>query len=129
MTSAQHLPLKDTYDSRHRGSLWDSYDSRHRGSLWDSYIAKFDPSSSALVYATYFGSDSETISEGIAVDTGGNIYLTGSAYRDFQPHNSPIQDSVHGVADAFIAKFSPDGAILIYAALLGGSNYGSGYRY
>ncbi|HVG01048.1 MAG TPA: SBBP repeat-containing protein [Chloroflexia bacterium] len=116
MTSSEHLPLKDPYDSSHSGSLW------------DGFIAKLDPTGSALVYGTYFGGGSETIAEGIAVDAQGNIYLTGSAYEGFQPRNSPIQAGVRGDADAFVAKFSPDGADLVYAALLGGSDYDSGQR-
>lgn len=116
MTSSEHLPLKNPYDPSHSDSLW------------DGFIAKLDPTGSNLVYGTYFGGGSETIAEGIAVDAQGNIYITGSAYEGFQPLNSPIQDDVRGDADAFVAKFSPDGADLVYAALLGGSDYDSGQR-
>ncbi|HYP21333.1 MAG TPA: SBBP repeat-containing protein, partial [Chloroflexia bacterium] len=98
MTSSARLPLKNPYDPSHSGSLW------------DGFIAKLDPTGSDLVYGTYFGSGFETTAEGIAVDAQGNIYLTGSARRGFQARNSPIQDDVRGDADAFVAKFSPDGA-------------------
>jgi hypothetical protein len=116
MTSSESLPLKDPYDSSHSGSLW------------DGFIAKLDTTGSALAYATYFGSGSETIVEGIAVDPQGNMYLTGSARRGFQVHNSPIQDDIRGDADAFVAKLRSDGATLVYAALLGGADYDSGDR-
>jgi len=88
------------------------YDGRHSGNLWDGFIAQLDPTGSQIVYATYFGCGAETIAKGIAADMRGNIYLTGSAYRGFQPHNSPIQAAMRGDADVFIAEFSPDGTTL-----------------
>jgi hypothetical protein len=115
-TSSQHLPLQNAYDRSHSGSLW------------DGFIAQLDPTGAALAYATYFGSGSETIAEDIAIDPLGNIYLTGSVYSGFQPYHSSIQAAVRGDADVFIAKFSPNGTTLLYAAVLGGSDYDSGYR-
>jgi hypothetical protein len=113
-TSASNLPLKDPYDSSHSGGLW------------DAYIAKMDPNGSSLLYGTYLGSGDETIAEGITVDSEGNIYVTGSIYSGFPGTNSPIQSSVRGDADAFVAKLSTDGKKLLYATLLGGSDYDTG---
>lgn len=116
MTSAANLPLKNPYDARPSGSLW------------DGYIAKLDPTGSSLRYGTYFGGGRETIVKGVAVDSRGNIYLTGSAREGFLPHNSPIQQAVRGDADAFVAKLNADGQTLVYAALLGGADFDTGYR-
>lgn len=116
MTSAGDLPLKNPYDASPSGSLW------------AGYIAKLDPTGSSLSYASYFGGGFETIVKGIAVDAQGNIYLTGSAREGFVSHNSPIQQDVRGDADAFVAKLSADGQTLIYAALLGGTDYDIGYH-
>jgi hypothetical protein len=94
MTSSSNLPLKDALDASHSGSLW------------DGFIAKLNSEGSELLYATYFGSGTETTSEGIAVDSQGNIYVTGSAREGFRAENSPIQTAIRGDADAYVMKIS-----------------------
>jgi len=44
----------------------------------DAFIAKFSPSGSSLVYSTYLGGSDAEFTRGIAVDPGGNAYVTGS---------------------------------------------------
>jgi hypothetical protein len=60
----------------------------------------------------------------IAIDSEGYIYVTGTTYSgDFPVTANAFQPSIgaFGMADAFIAKFSPDGQTLIYSTYFGGS--------
>jgi len=116
MTSSAHLALKDPYQATHTGDLW------------NTFLAKLDPHGASLLYGTYLESGTETAVLGIALDAQGNIYLTGSARTGFQIENSAIQSGVRGDADAFVIKLSADGRKIIYATLLGGSDYDAGQR-
>jgi hypothetical protein len=88
---------------------------------------------SSLVYSTYLGSSIGTgllggggsIGYGIAIDTFGKIYITGSAYRGFPVTPGAFQTSYGGQADAFVAKLDPSASSgaqsLIYSTYLGGT--------
>jgi hypothetical protein len=62
-------------------------------------------------------------SKSIARDTTGNLYVTGSTGSPNFPVVGAVQPVKNGGSeDIFITKLSPDGATLIYATFLGGSN-------
>ena len=91
-----------------------------------SYVEKLNASGSALVYSTYFGAVSgnnlvsSTTGNGITVDSSGSAYLVGSS--NGIPIQNPIQSSVVGGTNAFVAKFSPDGSSLVFSTYLGGTS-------
>src|ERR1017187_784899 len=74
--------------------------------------------------------------QGIAVDSGGSVYVTGNTYSiDFptkNPYKSAPPAKVTGVPpgqwpSAFVTKFSPDGGSLVYSTYLGGNGYDYGF--
>ena len=67
-------------------------------------MAKLNPTGSALVYSTYLGGSSGDDGEGIAVDSSGNAYVTGSTGSTNFPTANPLQAFSGGSADAFVAK-------------------------
>jgi hypothetical protein len=81
-----------------------------------------------LAYSTYLGgSASETLS-GVAVDTGGHAYVTGTTYSSDFPVTSgafegviPPYSSTNPPSMAFVTKFHANGAGVIYSTYLGGS--------
>jgi hypothetical protein len=74
----------------------------------DAYIAKIAPSGE-LVWATYLGGSGVENSRAIAVDSTGNVWVTGwTASRDF-PMTDP-STSVHG-SEVFVAKITPSGEL------------------
>ncbi len=88
----------------------------------DVFVAKLNPAGSALVYSTYLGGSSGDGGNGIAVDSGGNAYVTGgTASTDF-PTAHPLQAVPNGFGDAFVAKLNPTGSALVYSTYLGGSS-------
>ena len=77
-----------------------------------------------LTYGTYLGGNSIDDGQAIAVDGGGNAYVTGSTYSsDFPTTADALAPNKHGDRDAFVAKLNADGTDLIYATYLGGSGY------
>ena len=82
-----------------------------------------------LAYATYFGGSDNEGGRGLAVDSSGNIYITGFTYStNLHVTSGAFQTAYHGGTaasyvggDAFVAKYTPAGA-LVYVTYLGGSS-------
>ena len=90
-------------------------------SNFDAFVAKLDPTGSQILYATYFGGSGTDIARGIAVDTAGNVYVTGTTdSQNFPTTTGVVGPTNAGLEDAFVVKLSPSGAIL-YATMLGSS--------
>jgi hypothetical protein len=92
-----------------------------RGS-YNVFVSKLDATGSTLVYSTYLGGSAFEFGDGIAVDTAGNAYVTGSTASSDFPTVNPLQPSLRGDADAFVAKLDPTGAALLYSTYLGGAS-------
>jgi Beta-propeller repeat/Cep192 domain 4 len=104
---------------------------RPYGGNGDAFVAKFNPSlsgSPSLLYFTYLGGSLADSAGGIAIDTNGNAYVTGSTVSpDFPVVGAVFQPTYGGGnADAFVTKLDPTGASIIYSTFLGGSNTESG---
>lgn len=101
----------------------------HRGSSstdYEGFVSKLNAQGSALIYSTYLGGIGSDLCQSIAVDSGGNAYVTGrTASASFILANA-FQSTLKGQEDAFVAKFDPAGA-LSYSTYLGGSSQDSGY--
>lgn len=94
----------------------------------DVFVTKLNPMGTAIVYSTYLGGTDDDSGIGIAVDSSGNAYITGSTDSTNFPTSSPIQGTFGGgsVSDAFVAKISAAGTELVYSTYLGGNGNDSG---
>jgi hypothetical protein len=81
-----------------------------------------------LSWATYLGGHGTDFGLGIAVDVGGNAYVTGFTGSPDFPGTavSSIQSAFGGRVDAFVAKLNPTGTALLYSTYLGGSGEDTG---
>ncbi len=89
----------------------------------DGYAAKFDPTLSILIYATFLGGAGEDEAHSLAVDSSGYAYVCGHAGgSDFPTTPGSYSPSYRGGnADGFVVKIDPNGAVLRYSTFLGGS--------
>src|SRR5258708_3415790 len=87
------------------------------GGRSDAFVAKLSPTG-ALVYSTYLGGGGNDSGSGIAIDSSGAAFVTGSTNGGFPTVNA-VQSNFGGGYDAFFAKLSPSGA-LVYSTYLGG---------
>ena len=97
----------------------------------DAFYAKFNPSGTALLYATYFGGSQDDFALSIAVDGAGAAYIAGYTLSvDFPATQGAYQRRFAGsdlrnnifwnYGDGFVTKFNSSGTI-VYATLIGGN--------
>ena len=79
-----------------------------------------------MVYSTYLGGDSIDQANDIAVDAGGNAYITGFTLSTNFPVANAYQPTRRAGQDAFVTKLDPTGAALVYSTFLGSSNTDEG---
>ncbi len=94
---------------------------RALGGSTNVFVAKLSADGSHVVYATYLGGSGADVGYGIAVDNGGNAYVTGDTRSADFPLAMPWQDKLAGAADVFVAKLNADGSRLLYSTYFGGS--------
>ena len=99
----------------------------HNAGGQDAFITKLNSQGSGLLYSTYFGGSSGTVSDpematAIAVDSTGSAYIAGFTSSPDLLLVNPLQASRHGTADAFATKISASGTAVEYSTYLGGSS-------
>jgi hypothetical protein len=92
----------------------------------DAFVAKLSADGSQLIYVTYLGGSKAEFPHGMAVDSSGNVYVTGQTYSSDFPIDHAFQSNNSSGAGAFVSKLSPDGTTLLYSTYLGGRLSGSG---
>jgi Beta-propeller repeat len=95
---------------------------------FDAFVTKLNPAGSALVFSTFVGGSEGDSFSGLALDGNGSIWVSGSTSSvDFPVTADALDPSFNGsVTDAIVANLNGDGASLLFATFLGGSeNEGS----
>lgn len=121
-----------------------AYQATNHGGPGDAFITKLTPGASTLVFSTYFGGSGVDHAAAFAIDSAGDVYLTGFT----QSTDFPLVDAFQKIlgiagagscgstslmnspppvvcADAFVTKFNPSG-VPIYSSYLGGENTDAG---
>jgi hypothetical protein len=109
-----------------------AYQASHAGSATDGnsdvVVEKLNPSGTAVLYATYFGTSGFDYANGLAVDAAGNAYISGTtnAPSGFPTTAGALQTTYGGsFTDGYVAKLDPTGAHLVYSTLVGGGGQDS----
>ena len=102
----------------------------------DILVAKLNPTGTELVYSTFLGGSGSDYSYGIAVNSTGNVFITGSTNsNDFATTPSAYQTHHSGEIcgqaplsipcnNAFVTELNTDGTALVYSTYLQGSKGG-----
>ncbi|MBN2193422.1 MAG: SBBP repeat-containing protein [Polyangiaceae bacterium] len=105
-----------------------TYNGRSLPVAYDAFVAKVNARGTELVYCGYIGGSGQECGEGIAVDGGGNAYVSGwtnSSEQTFPVLVGPDL-TANGNDDAFVAKVNATGTALIYCGYLGGDRNDQG---
>lgn len=93
----------------------------------NQYVTKLDPTGSKMIFSTAVSGTGNTINEGLAVDTAGNVYLTGLAGAGYPytvtPPAAPLNPALASLstpAVPFLTKLDPAGQKLVYSIPVGG---------
>ncbi|CAN5358519.1 hypothetical protein BH20ACI2_BH20ACI2_28050 [soil metagenome] len=109
-TTSTNFPLANAADGTYGG-----------GGFFDGFVSKLNAAGSALTYSTYLGGSDYDAARGIALDSGGNAYITGTTASTNFPVLAAFQATRSGTSDdAFITKLSAAGAF-VYSTYLGGT--------
>ena len=102
------------------------------GGKTDAWVAKLNSSGTSLVYATFLGGSGDERIGGIAVDSSGNAYVTGTTTSKNFPvsagvfqHDCKLK-SDDTCASAFVTKLNALGTRVLYSSYLGGHGTQSG---
>lgn len=100
------------------------------GGIFDAFVTVINPTTNAYVYSTFLGGAGTDIGYGIAVDSTGDAYVTGSTTTATStlgfPASAGAAQTVYGTnTDAFITKLNPTGTAILYSTYLGGTGLDS----
>ena len=105
----------------------DSYGFLITGDYDESLPLTIDPD---LAWSTFLGGSAEDYGRGIAIDSSGNVYVTGltkDAVTDFPKTTGAYDESHNGNYDVFVSKLNSSGSSLTYSTFIGGSGEDVGY--
>jgi hypothetical protein len=88
----------------------------------DAFISKLDSNLTTLLASTYLGGSGEDRDSSLALDSSGNVYLTGTTQStDFPTTVGAYGQTYNGGGDAFISKLDSNLSTLFASTFLGGS--------
>jgi hypothetical protein len=91
------------------------------GGINDAFVARLSPDGATLLYSTYLGGSSSDLGKGIVVDEQGRARVIGHTQSSDFPLLNPLQATLGGQSDIFLASVNPAGSALVYSTFFGGS--------
>src|SRR3989338_5202130 len=115
-TSSDYPATSGSYDS----SFNDSGDS----TIGDVFVSRLNCDLSSLLSSTFVGGGKEDYASSIAIDSSGNILITGGTNSSDYPLVSGSYDTSHnGSYDVFVSKLSSDLTSLLSSTFVGGNDF------
>ena len=90
------------------------------GGSSDAFVAKIDPATGRLVYATFLGGSNADTATAIAVGSDGAAYVTGLAEARYPTTTGAYQTGSYPQA-GFVTKLAPAGNQMSYSTMLPGT--------
>lgn len=93
------------------------------GNLFDdAFVVGIKANLSNYAYVTYYGGSNVDDAQAIAVDSGGNAFITGNtSSTDFPTHGTPVQSSLAGTENAYAVELNSTGTAATYGSYFGGN--------
>jgi len=105
-----------------------AFQSRFGGGLRDAFLTKVT-AAGTIGFSTYLGGVGDEQAYDVAVDSNGEIILTGYTTSLNFPMSHPLVGTYRGgIDDIFITKFNSTGSALVFSTYWGGSNSDNGVR-
>ena len=95
---------------------------QYGGGFADAFVFKLNPNGTSFSFSTFLGGRNNDTAASLAVDRTGSVYLTGvTQSANFPISTDAFDRDLNNTSDAFVARLTPDGSRLHYAAFLGGN--------
>jgi len=117
-TQSSNFPTHNAFDSSYGGGTCSG------APCEDVFVTKLNAAGSALLYSTYLGGSGNDEGEGVALDSSGNVDVTGATAGGLTTKNAYDSSYNGGVTDAFLTKLNPaasGSSSHLYTTYLGGS--------
>ena len=113
VTESDNFPKTDGVAQDHYG-----------GGPSDAFVTKLNPAGSGLAWSTFIGGSQTDSARAIAVNAGGEAFVTGSTNSVEFPTANPLQQGTPRPddVDAFVTKVAVQGNSFVYSTRLGGDN-------
>jgi len=113
MTGSTNFPILKAYQPVYGGQV-------------DVFVTRFSPEG-GLLSSTYLGGNNSDVGYGIAVNRGARgvaagIHLSGLTISENFPVVKPLQSSLGGFEDPFVARLNLAGNTLLFSTYLGGTD-------
>ena len=99
-----------------------AYDTSFNGSQYDVFISKLNSGLTSLLASTYLGGTYNEVGYSLALDTSGNVYVTGYTKSTGFPTTNGAYDTSYNGGDAFVSKLDSGLTSLLASTYLGGSD-------
>ncbi len=98
----------------------------HNAGIYDAFVSVLNPAGSSLLFSTYLGGSQDDFGRGIALDSSGNVYVTGATFStDFPTTSGAFEPSyMGGPYDAFVTMYNAP-AIPLVAISPSSYNFGN----
>ena len=93
-----------------------AYDTSRTGTD-DFFVTKLAPGGSSILWTTYLGGSSSELDAAIGVDSGGNVYVSGTTAST----DIPLAGAAPGGQNGFVAKLGANGSSLAWAKYVSSS--------
>ncbi len=113
MTGSTNFPILNAYQPVYGGQV-------------DVFLTRFGPTG-ALLSSTYLGGNNSDVGYGVAVNRGARgvaagIHLSGLTISEDFPVVNPLQSSLGGFEDPFVARLNLSATQLLFSTYLGGTD-------